>query len=479
MYQQKKEVFQRTFIALDLVLTTLSFYFAYRIKTTGLSGDLGLLYPLHRYIGLFFLILPIWALMLSRAQIYEPPSTEATWKWIFRLAKALTAAFLLLVLGMFALRLQFVSRILLLLFLGINFFVLLSVHTVFRYLYRLRTHKKRPRIMVIGIAEKVRGFIDRMDKEIGVHVDISAVYLLKEDNARALPGVLPHEGWIPGGISIVQDEARIPELIHGKIIDEVFFAIRPEDLSRVKGIMAQVEEEGIVSRIIADIFEMKLSRASWDQLGTIPLVTFSRVSTKQWELFFKSVVDVSVAFFALVLSMPLCGLLAILIKRSSPGPVFFKQRRVGLRGHSFTMIKFRTMVVEAEAMRPELLQQNELTGPAFKMVADPRVTAIGRILRRHSLDELPQLLNVMVGNMSLVGPRPALPEEVAQYKPWQRRRLTMRPGITGLWQVSGRDKEDFNDWVLLDLDYIDRWKFSLDLSILAKTLPQVLLGKGA
>ncbi len=171
--------------------------------------------------------------------------------------------------------------------------------------------------------------------------------------------------------------------------------------------------------------------------------------------------------------------IALAIRLTSSGQVLFRQVRCGLNGRRFTLYKFRTMVEDAERRRPELHHLNEMDGPVFKVRRDPRVTRLGRLLRRYSLDELPQLWNVLSGTMSLVGPRPAIPEEVAQYQRWQRRRLSMRPGLTCLWQISGRNDLDFDRWMELDLEYIDSWSPLLDLKILARTVPVVLSGRGA
>ncbi len=476
MYQQNKEVFQRVFLAVDLVLTVVSFFVAYKVKTTWLPPAMGLLYPPTDYLGLFFLILPLWAMLLYQAGVYEPTSTEPSILWMLRLGKFLGYGFLLLTLLLFLLRVQYVSRLLLFLFLLVNFTTLVAARVVFRIAYRFRTHKNRPRVMLVGYPDKGQGFLQRLQKERGVPLDISALYFLGESSKRR-EAAIP-EDWIPAGVATIEHKQEIPYWIHEKIIDEIIFTIRPEDIPRIGPLLSMADEEGIVSRIVADVFQMKLSQASWDQLGSIPMITFSRNPARQWELFFKNLLDLSAAFTALVATLPLFIIIAVLVKKSSPGPVFFRQQRVGMRGHVFTMIKFRTMIQEAEAMRKELWEANQLSGPVFKMADDPRITRVGKFLRRHSLDELPQLLHVLAGNMSLVGPRPALPEEVAQYQPWQRRRLSMRPGITGLWQVSGQDKKDFNDWVFLDLDYIDRWSLSLDLRILWMTLPHVIQGKG-
>jgi len=211
-----------------------------------------------------------------------------------------------------------------------------------------------------------------------------------------------------------------------------------------------------------------------------PLLSFSTTPTNEALMFVRRILDMVLAFLLLSIFGPLVMLpTAILIKLTSPGPVLFKQKRCGLNGRQFVMYKFRSMVDNAEQLRFELEALNEMDGPVFKSSRDPRITAIGKLIRRFSVDELPQVFNVIRGDMSLVGPRPPLPEEVARYERWQRRRLSMKPGMTCLWQISGRNEVSFEDWMKLDLTYIDNWSLLLDLKILLKTVPVVLLGRGA
>ena len=189
--------------------------------------------------------------------------------------------------------------------------------------------------------------------------------------------------------------------------------------------------------------------------------------------------DIFLAALALLILSPVLLLLMILVKATSHGPVFFVQKRVGLRGRHFPLIKFRSMVVNAEEIKDSLHHLNEMSGPVFKIKNDPRVTPVGKFLRKTSLDELPQLINVLLGHMSLVGPRPPLPKEVEKYEPWQRRRLSVRPGITCIWQISGRNNIDFDRWMKMDLSYIDTWSYMRDWYIMFKTIPAVLFHKGA
>jgi exopolysaccharide biosynthesis polyprenyl glycosylphosphotransferase len=229
-----------------------------------------------------------------------------------------------------------------------------------------------------------------------------------------------------------------------------------------------------------NIFQNRVARMEIEELEGVPFLTFTTTPSNEAQLALKRALDVVVSLMVLGLAFPLISIAAVAIKLSSPGSVLFKQRRIGLNGRMFTLYKFRTMIADAHARRDEVAHLNEMSGPAFKAKDDPRVTPVGRWLRKFSLDELPQLWNVLKGDMSLVGPRPPIPEEVASYHRWHRRRLSMKPGLTCLWQISGRNEiADFDRWMKLDLQYIDNWSPSLDMKILLRTIPAVLTGKGA
>jgi exopolysaccharide biosynthesis polyprenyl glycosylphosphotransferase len=275
----------------------------------------------------------------------------------------------------------------------------------------------------------------------------------------------------------------IPRLVlHGEVIDEVVIAPASdlaEDRKRLEAVFTQLEELGIVTRIVVNLLPRSVSNLSVDDLSGLPLLTFSTAPRDEVLLFVRRCADFVLSAALLVVLSPVFAALAALVKLTSPGPVLFRQVRCGLHGRPFTFLKFRSMQLDAEDIKPQLAPYNEMDGPAFKMTNDPRVTPIGRWLRRTSLDELPQLWNILKGDMSFVGPRPAVIDEVRQYEPWQRRRLSMPPGLTCLWQVSGRNDLSFEEWMKLDLEYIDNWSLWLDVKIAARTLPAVILGRGA
>ena len=265
-------------------------------------------------------------------------------------------------------------------------------------------------------------------------------------------------------------------------VDEVLFTDTLANFAIVNELAQISIEEGVRVSLAADLFSLEIFRSDMSNFGGIPLLHYepSRGAADSSAQLVKRAIDLAVSGLGLVLLSPLLLVIAIGIKLSSPGPVFFRQKRVGLNGRKFTLYKFRSMVKDAARLRGGLSDLNEMDGPVFKIKDDPRVTAFGRWLRRYSIDELPQLFNVFIGDMSLVGPRPPLPSEVSAYQRKHRKRLSMRPGLTCTWQVSGRnDIPDFNRWAELDLEYIDNWSLLGDLKLLVRTVPAVLSGNGA
>ena len=292
-------------------------------------------------------------------------------------------------------------------------------------------------------------------------------------NGQGIPAGFPRSWPILGEVD------DIPRIVESNVVDDVIFAVHRRDLDRLEDLFLALQEQGIRTRFAIDLFPHTRAQATLEELDGMPLLTFSTAPSSRLQLMLKRSVDLLISATILLLALPLVCFIALAIKITSGGTVLFRQTRCGLNGRLFTLYKFRTMVEDAEQRRRDLLHLNEMNGPVFKLRRDPRVTALGRWLRRFSLDEIPQLWNVLRGDMSLVGPRPPIPEEVARYQRWQRRRLSMKPGLTCLWQVSGRNEVDFDRWMELDLEYIDSWSPMLDLKILVKTIPVVFHGHGA
>ena len=282
-----------------------------------------------------------------------------------------------------------------------------------------------------------------------------------------------------GPYPVLGEIEDIPRIVESNVVDDVIFAVHRRDLDRLEDLFLSLQEQGIRTRFAMDLFPHTRARVELEELDGIPLLTFATTPTSQIQLMAKRALDVALASLVAAARHADGGVIALAIKLTSGGTVLFRQTRCGLNGRFFTLYKFRTMVEDAEERRGELPHLNEMNGPVFKCAAIRGSRRFGRFLRRFTLDELPQLWNVLRGDMSLVGPRPPIPEEVAQYQRWHRRRLSMKPGLTCLWQISGRNDIDFDRWMQLDLQYIDNWSPLLDLKILLRTIPAVLSGKGA
>jgi exopolysaccharide biosynthesis polyprenyl glycosylphosphotransferase len=274
---------------------------------------------------------------------------------------------------------------------------------------------------------------------------------------------------------------QLSSVIANQPVDEVLVALPMDKYGLlIETIVRQCEEQGIIVRVRTEMSRLQVARSYVDDLEGVPVMTIQSGPPDSWQLFMKRVIDiVGSAAFLLALA-PLFAVFAWLIRMDSAGPVFFTQERIGFNKRPFRLIKFRTMVDGADYQQSKLEHLNEVAGPVFKIKSDPRITRLGKFLRRFSIDELPQLVNVLKGDMSLVGPRPLPLRDFDRFDTqWHKRRLSVKPGMTCLWQVNGRSEIDFNHWVQMDLEYIDNWSLGLDMKILLKTIPAILKGSGA
>jgi exopolysaccharide biosynthesis polyprenyl glycosylphosphotransferase len=283
------------------------------------------------------------------------------------------------------------------------------------------------------------------------------------------------------GFPLVCDYAGLADFLRHNIVDEVATYLPfGSCYNRYLEVAALCEQHGIIMRFHADILSLKTARWRAEMIDGHHYISTYTGNAEGWAQVIKRTLDIAVAALLLLLLLPLLVCVAIAVKLSSPGPIFFQQDRIGVNKRRFKILKFRTMVPDAEKLMAHLERRNEVAGPVFKMKNDPRITPIGKWLRRTSIDELPQLFNVLKGDMSLVGPRPLPVRDYEGFnEDWQRRRFSIKPGITCLWQVNGRSGISFDQWMLLDLQYLDEWSLWLDLKILAKTVPAVLRGAGA
>jgi exopolysaccharide biosynthesis polyprenyl glycosylphosphotransferase len=325
-------------------------------------------------------------------------------------------------------------------------------------------------VMVVGSDERARRLGEALEHSSAYGIRLSGFLVMNPEES-------PREVQLSNTYK-VYPLAELPLLLGRDVIDEIIFAVGSESLAGLEEVFLMCDEEGVRTRVAVDFFPHVNSDIYLDRLGFTPLLTFSAAPHDEVRLLLKRSIDVALSAAALILLFPLMLIIALLVKLTSRGPVIFRQVRCGLNGRSFLFYKFRSMVEDAEALKPGLEHLNQ-RGTVFKIRNDPRVTLVGALLRKFSIDEWPQLWNVLKGDMSLVGPRPAVPEEVARYQRWQRRRLRMRPGLTCLWTLAGRDEVDFETRMKLDMQYIDNWSLALDWKILLLTIPRVLIGKGA
>lgn len=289
---------------------------------------------------------------------------------------------------------------------------------------------------------------------------------------------------VKGGTDIGPYKALGPvdnfmEVIEQNAIDNVVICLPWQSHRMIQRLLRVCEQQGVRAQVVPDLFQWTKSQLQVEDLNGIPLISSRPISIQGWNLIVKRAFDLLFCALIALLALPIMLLITLAIRLDSPGPIFYRQTRIGRNGAPFTCFKFRSMVTGADEMRQALRAHNDATGPLFKVRNDPRRTRVGRFLRRFSLDELPQLFNVFRGEMSLIGPRPNLPEEVEQYEEWHKKRLAASPGLTGLWQVSGRSDLTFDEMVLLDIYYVENWSLALDLNILLRSAPAMLHGRGA
>ena len=483
MLKQRARIVAAFVFSLDLALIAAAFFLAFwgrhDLAPRLAPGQFGSsFYPLRQYLPLLPISLAVWAPLLWFSGRYRSHRTVSLRTETVALLRLTAVAAALLTLVVYALRLDArllagdkISRLWLLLFPALSGALLISEKIALRATSRwVRSRGLNFRtVLVVGTGRQACSLAQFLEGH-------------RQWGYRLLGFVAgrgeEHDGRVAGH-PVLGELADLPALVQQNVIDEVLFAVSRRDLDDIEDLYLCLQEQGIITRFALDFFPHTQARMAIDELDGVPLLTFTTSPSSPLLLLIKRLLDVALSVLLMLLGLPVLLLVAFAIKLSTRGTVLFRQTRCGLNGRTFTLYKFRTMVEDAEELQRDLLHLNEMDGPVFKLREDPRVTVLGRFLRKFSLDELPQFWNVLRGDMSLVGPRPPIPEEVARYERWQRRRLAMKPGLTCLWQVSGRNELDFQQWMELDLEYIDTWTPWLDLKILLKTIPAVLSGRGA
>ncbi len=426
--------------------------------------------PLSDYWPFLAFTLLAWIAATWFFRVHESFRTRSVWPEIGRIARAVATVALLQIAAIFFLRLhEDVSRLFFGTYFALTFALLATSRIVLRrvaHLTRRNGHNLRV-FAVVGSGDLASDVVKTVEEhpEWGMQF---AGHILDGQGAGN-----PRPEFVLGTL------AQLGQILDDNVIDEVIFAVPRERLAHIEGAFLLCQEQGAGARVCLDLFDVRGSRMAMGDMDGLPMLSFTSAPTDEVALLFKRAFDVLSSGVALLLLSPAFLATALAVKLDSPGPIFFRQTRVGKNGRPFKMLKFRSMHIDAEARLESLRAQNEASGPVFKMKNDPRVTRVGRFIRRTSLDELPQFLNVFSGEMSIVGPRPPVPAEVKQYQRWQRRRLSVKPGITCTWQVSGRSNISFDQWMKLDLEYIDTWSLWQDIQICFRTVPAVLLSRGA
>jgi exopolysaccharide biosynthesis polyprenyl glycosylphosphotransferase len=461
-------------VVLDVILINLAFVFSYIVRY-----EWEFPYPVDpRYDAPFWPYIPFAILLTTLCLIgyqmdglYERRSRRRWMAKIYGLTTSTATSIVFIMALTFFLQPLVYSRGMLVL-VAVLIVVFLSLARLGQDMIQLRRRQRGigvERVLIVGAGEIGRAVMRTIlgDASLGYQM----VGYVDDDPSKGTG----HLGRIKGLGKLNQ----IPSVIVEEKVDEVIVTLSWQYHRKIMDIVSQCERENVRVRVVPDVFQQRMQHVDLDSLSGIPLIGPGPAQMGSSAMLVKRIIDLTLTILAMPVLVIIFIVVAVLIKLDSSGPVIFRQRRVGKNGQEFDVYKFRSMIDGAEKMQAELADLNEAEGPLFKIKDDPRVTRVGRIIRQTSVDELPQLINVLKGDMSIIGPRPGTPDEVAQYEPWQRERLRVRPGITGLWQVSGRSDVPFDEMCLLDIFYIDNWSLDLDIRIFLQTIPYVLTGKGA
>ena len=463
MLQRNRQLRTQLFQLKDAALFALGLWLAHLIRFHAPAEFLGVLFepiaPFDRFVWLYLIIIPGVPLVLESQGFYQRPLFASRRETAWILLKSCVVITMGVILIMFLFR-ESLARGVIVLFGIVSFVMVFLTEELLRMAYtsRFGELQLKKRVILVGATEDTLRMRTELRQKHHDDLEILAEFDL-------------NDGTITDLVNLLHETSANGVIINAK---HTFFG-------QVEKAIHACEIEGVEAWLVADFIKTHVSQTTFDDFYGRPVLVFRSAPEASWQGVFKQLLDLSVAFVLLVLLILPLMAIALAIRVTSPGPVLFRQKRCGLNGRPFVMLKFRSMVSDAEQRKQEIAALNEMGGQVFKVTNDPRITPVGRWLRKYSVDELPQLFNVLRGEMSLVGPRPLPVDEVSRFDdPAHRRRLSVKPGLTCLWQVSGRNEvRDFKDWVRLDLEYIDNWSFWLDLKILWRTIPVVFTGSGA
>jgi len=467
MIKEREQLINNFFGIFDVAISLLSFYLAIIIRDFISEPPV---IVTQEYLILALIIIPVWFLLFKTANIARIYRTKRYSAIFLEYTKVIGIGVGILFLAIFTLKLYDISRGAIFLFGPLNLVLLFSSRIIlFRIMKHFRTKGVNTRNVVVIADDSAESFLYKLfdNKEWGYNIkyiisDSSNIHRKFKDRTTVKP-----------------EKLSIRNLLATEIIDEVIYCKNDINQTKLRSIVYDCEEVGVIFRMQSQLFHMSATKAHLSHFGDTPFLTFMNTPSDLLALKLKRVISFLASLAILIIWSPVILAISVIIKLTSKGPVFFKQERVGLRGRRFYMYKFRTMVQNAEELKAQLMDANEADGPAFKIKDDPRITKVGKFLRKTGLDELPQFYNILIGDMTLVGPRPPIPEEVKQYENWQLRRLSMPPGLTCTWQIKpDRNKISFEEWMKLDLQYIDNWSNKLDIILFLKTIRTVLKGSG-
>jgi exopolysaccharide biosynthesis polyprenyl glycosylphosphotransferase len=471
MLKKHAKSFAWIFRLCDAFLISLAFYGAYFLRN-GLGDINPVALPLQFRVFLSAYLLVAWFYLSQQLSLYSSKRFTRFRVEIFDVCKITISALIIAILPSFFIREHPLSRLFLIYFCSLLLSGLISFRLILRETlkYIRRRGYNYRQVLIVGQNSRSANLANKILES--PHLGLRILGFIDAPNDKVRFENLAN-------FNIMGNLEDLEKILRRNVVDEVLVTLPMKSFySEIYKILSICEKTGVEFKIPTDLFSLKVAKSkitNYDEYQMIDFYTSPRMSC---QLLIKRFIDLMFSAILLIIMAPLFVLIGLLIKIDSGGPVFFKQKRVGYNGRIFCCLKFRTMVKNAENIKKNLLTSNEMDGPVFKMKNDPRVTRVGKILRRTSIDELPQLINVFWGDMSLVGPRPPIPNEVNQYDLDDRRRLSMKPGITCLWQISGRNSIPFEKWMELDRQYIEHWSLGLDFKILLKTIPVVLKGSG-
>jgi len=457
MIREREHTIENGFLVFEIILTICTLMISYFI-----GYDIAM--PTKDYRIVIATIIPVWYVLLNLSNLSRLHRLKSFSAIFIEYCIIISIGTGVLLFVIFILKLSSISRLVIIVFGFSNLFVLYFTKIgIYYYFKNIRAKGKNSRNLLLIVDESAEKLIDKIieNKFWGYKIKVIITDSQEITDKYSL------------SYSILPMNTNIDKFIEIETVDEVIYCIKDYKQEEIKQLIYSCEEIGVTFRMQSNLYSMIHSKSTMSFFDEIPFFTFSNSPHRYFDLKIKHIFDYIIAFFALLFASPLMLLVACLIKFNSKGPIFFKQIRVGLRGRKFMVYKFRTMIDHADEMKEKLKDLNEQEGPVFKIKNDPRLTKLGKFLRKSSIDEIPQFINVLKGEMSIVGPRPPVPKEVEQYERWQLRRFSMKPGITCIWQVSGRNKISFQEWMKLDLQYIDTWSIYMDIIIIFKTIRAV------